>query len=168
MAVEDKYVDADTEALKHTAAAFVHGDKTVVMVATEETAVADDDGSIYRLWKNVPSDLIPVRIEIYNDAITGGTDYDLGFYNTTTGGVAGAVIDKEKLASTLDMSSGAARGSPKDGLENVDINEVRERIYELAGDTLDDHELGYDIALTANTVGSAIGTISAIGWFVQG
>lgn len=165
----DKYVDTLTEAGKHTAAAFVHGDKTVVMVATEEIAVADNDGDVFRLWKSIPSDLIPVRIEIYNDAIASGTDYDLGFYESTVDGVDGTVIDADKLANTLDMSSAAGRGSPKDGLENLNIDEVRERIYELSGDTLDTvRAKGYDIALTANTVGSAIGTISAIGWFVQG
>lgn len=168
MAVVDKYVDSDTEADKNTTAAFVHGDKTVYAVAIVEVAAGDDDGSIYRLFRNIPQDLIPAKIEISNDTITSGSDYDLGFYQPTIGGVAGAVIDKEKLASTLDMSSAATNGSPKDGLENLNIDEAQELIYVLAGDTLDDHELGYDIALTANTVGSVAGTITVKAWFVQG
>lgn len=168
MAVEDKYVNADLEAEKLAPSAFVAGDKTLVAVATEEIAAADDDGSVYRLFKSVPHNYIPVRIEIYNDAITAGTDYDLGFYQTTVGGVAGAVVDKDALADGLDMSSAAAKGSPKDGLVTVAIENVQKRVYELAGDTLDAKELNYDIALTANTVGSAAGTISAIAWFVQG
>jgi len=168
MAVENKYVNANTEAEKLAEAAFTSGDKMIAMVATFEVAVADDDGSIYRLWKSIPSDLIPVQIQIASDAITSGTDWDLGFYKTTVGGVVGAVIDKEKLASTLDLSSASTWASPKDGLENLDLNEVQERIYTLAGDTLDNQELGYDIALTANTVGAAAGTISVKALFVQG
>lgn len=167
MAVEDKYVNADLEAGKHAPAVFTAGDKTLVAIATEEIAAADDDGSVYRLFKSVPHSWIPVRIEIYNDAITLGTDYDLGFYQTTVGGVAGAVVDKDALADGLDMSSAAAKGSPKDGLTTVAIDSVNKSIYELAGDTLDNKELNYDIALTANTVGTAAGTISAIAWFVQ-
>ena len=168
MAVEDKYIDSNVAVDKKTTAAFIHGSEAVIGVATFEVAVADDDGSKYRIFKNMPPDLIPVRIEIYNDAIAGGTDFDLGFYKTLTDGIGGGVIDIDKLASTLDMSSAAGRGSPKDGLENVDIDEVRERIYELAGDTLITRELGYDIVLTGNTVGGAAGTISVIAFFVQG
>lgn len=168
MAVENKYIDADTEAEKLTAAAFVHGDKTVCAVATFEVAVADDDGSVFRLWKNVPSDLIPVKIELYNDAIAGATSYDIGLYNTTVGGIAGTAIDKDVFLSAEDINAGNGRGSPVDGLTAVDIADVRKRIYELAGETLDEHALGYDIAVTANTVGAAAGTISVIAWFVQG
>lgn len=168
MAVEDKYADANLEAEKITTAAFSHGDKTVYAVATFETAAADDDGSVYRLFKSVPADYIPAKIDIACDAITGGTDWDLGFYKTTVGGVAGDVVDKDKLADGIDLSSAVAFASAIDGLQTLDINEVQERIYTLAGDTLDDHEQGYDIALTANTVGSAAGTISVKAWFVQG
>lgn len=169
MAVVDKYVDDNTEAGKLTAAVFVHGDKTIVALATEEVAAGDDDGSIYRLFKNIPSDLIPLKIEIYNDAITSGSDYDLGLYESSVDGVAGAVIDKEVLAAALDMSSASGSGSPKDGLNAVNIADSLKLLYELAGDTLETQSgRGYDIALTANTVGSIAGTITAKAWFVQG
>jgi len=168
MAVEDKYIDALVAADKKVTSAFIHGSEAIIGVATFEVAVADDDLSKYRIFANVPADLIPVRIEIYNDAITSGTDYDLGFYKPLIDGQGGGVIDADKLANTLDMSSAAGRGSPKDGLENLNIDEIRERIYELAGDTLATRELGYDIVFTANTVGSAVGTISVVAFFVQG
>ncbi len=169
MAVENKYVNANTEAGKLAEAAFTHGDKTVSAVVTFEVAVADEDLSVYRLLTNVPSDLIPTKIEIACDAITSGNDWDLGFYEPTIGGVNGAVIDADKLANTLDLSSAIAFSSALDGLENLNIDEVQERIYTLAGDTLDTQRAkGYDIALTANTVGAAAGTISVKFWFVQG
>lgn len=168
MAVENKYVSANLEADKHETAAFTAGDKMFYAVARVTTAAADDDLSVYRLFRNVPADLIPAKIEIYCGAITGGVDFDLGFYKPTIGGVAGAVIDREKLASTLDLSSAITQANALDGLENLAANEAQERIYELAGDTLNDHELGYDIALTAVTVGSGVDTIIVKAWFVQG
>jgi len=168
MAVENKYINADLANDKIGAAVFTAGDKTVVMVATFEVAVADDDLSVFRLWKSVNPELIPVRIEVYNDAMTSSSDWDLGFYETTVPGTTGAVIDKDKLANTMDLSSGNGRSSPIDGLENLNISEVNERIWELAGQTITTKKRGYDIALTANTVGSAIGTVSVIAWFVQG
>jgi len=168
MAVENKYVSANLEAEKHETAAFTHGDKTLYGVAIAEIAAADDDGSVYRLFKNVPADYIPAKIEIACDAITGGTDFDLGFYKQTVGGVAGDVVDADKLADGIDLSSAVAFASAIDGLQTLNIDEAQERIYTLAGDTLNDHELGYDIALTGNTVGTAAGTVTVKAWFVQG
>lgn len=168
MAVEEKYVNSDLAADKLAPAVFTNGDKMICMLQTFETAAADDDGSVYRLWKNVPADLIPVKVEIACDAITSGTDWDLGFYEPSVAGVDGAVIDKDKLADGIDLSSAVAWGSAIDGLQTLNISEVNETIYELCGHTLATKKLGYDIALTANTVGSAAGTISVRGWFVQG
>lgn len=168
MAVEEKYVNANLEAEKLDAAAFTSGDKTICAVVTFEVAAADDDGSVYRLLKGVPADLIPTKFEIACDAITAGTDYDLGLYESTVGGVAGSVIDADKFADGIDLSSAVAFASAIDGLQTLDIDEVQERLYTLAGQTLDDHSTDYDIALTANTVGSAAGTISVKFWFVQG
>ena len=67
------------------------------MVSTFEIAVADNDADVFRIFKNVPEKLIPTRIEVYNDAITAGTSYDLGLYKTTVGGVDGVVIDKDTM-----------------------------------------------------------------------
>lgn len=165
MAVENKYVNSDVAAGKLAKAIHSNGGKVFAMIETFEVAVADDDGSVYRLFKNLPPDLIPLSMEVYNDAITGGTDYDIGFYET---GVAGAVIDKDKLADGLDMSSAAAKGSPKDGLAAVGLDEIKEMIYELAGHTTATRKTGYDLAITANTVGAAAGTISVVALFGQG
>jgi len=167
MAVEDKYINADVVAGKLANAALSgEGNKLVCMTETFEVAAADSDASVYRVFKNVNANLIPVKIEIYNDAITAGSDYDLGFYQTNLG----AVVDADKLADGLDMSTGATRAysSLKNGLITVGIDEVEERIFELAGHTATTKLPGYDIAFTANTVGSGAGTITIVAWFVQG
>ena len=167
MAVEDKYVDAEVAASALGEAVNVAGNKLVCIVNTFEVAAADDDGSVYRIAKNLSPDWIPVKIEINNDAITSGTDYDLGFYETSNGWGDGAVIDKDELADGLDMSSGAANGSEKNGMGAVAIENIGKPIYLLCGHTIKTKKPGYDLAFTANTVGAAAGTITTRAWFVQ-
>lgn len=168
MAVENKYVDANLEAEKKANALSIAAAQPFIGAVTFEVAAADTDASVYRLFKCVDPDLIPIRVEIYNDAITSGSDYDLGLYETLTDGQGGAEIDKNIFADALDMSSAAASGSPKDGLKDVNQADRVKRIYEHAGHTQTTKKIGYDICLTANTVGSAAGTITVIAFFVQG
>ena len=168
MTVVNKYTDALVEAGKISTPAFGEGGHTFRIVAIAELAVADEDGSVYRLAKALNPDLIPTQIQIFNDAITGATDFELGFYETTVDGVNGVAIDIDALLGTTDINGGNARGSAVDGLGAVDLANGQKRIYELAGDTQANKRLGYDIALTANTVGSAVGTILVIMDFVQG
>lgn len=168
MSIVNKYVDADIVAERKATAAFSEGGKTVTMVVTFEVAAADDDGSVYRVAKAIDPHLIPVRYDILNDAITGMTDLELGLYETSKDGVDGPAIDIDVFLGSTDVSAGNARGSELNGLTAVDVADVQKRIFELAGDTLTNLKLGYDIAFTANTVGSAAGTISILMEFVQG
>ena len=125
--------------------------------ATVEVAAADDNASTYRMCR-LPSGARIVKVDLFNDAITVGTDYDLGFYKNA--GDGGAVVDKDTLATAVDMSS--ARTTPLDLTWEVhDINGIEKRIYELTGIALAaDPFLEYDLVFTANTVGTAAGTIS--------
>jgi hypothetical protein len=164
MAVEDKYVGTLTAAGKLEKAALVSGDKLIVMVATEEIAAADDDGSIYRFFKSVPSNLIPVEITVATDGQTGMSDCDLGLYKV---GVGGAVVEKDILMDGQTLASALTRASGHQlGLQSVNIADIGKTLAELSGQTKPD--LSYDIALTANTVGSAAGTVTIIATFVQG
>lgn len=165
MAVEDKYINANVAAGKLADPAYNSGSEVYTMVATFEVAAADSDGSKYRVFQDIHPDFIPVDIKILNDAITGGTDYDLGLYE---GGVGGDVVDKDVFADGLDLSSGHGRGSEVNGLSAVAIDAVKKRIYELAGHTIRTKKLGYDIVFTANTVGTAAGTITVVATFIQG
>ncbi len=166
MAVENKYVNADIVAGVKAVAAFSQGAQDYTAIIIFEVAVADDDGSIYRLMKNIAPDMIIESIEILNDAITGGTDWDLGLYQNLDRG--GAVITVDRFVNGVDLSSARVHGAGFDGMTNVDIANADDRIYEHAGDTLATRELGYDLALTANTVGAAAGTITVKIKFVQG
>lgn len=167
MAVENRYVNTNVIADRKALPAFVNSDEGRFSVTTFEVAAADDDCSIYRLFR-VNSNMIPYRITITNDAITGGTDYELGIYNTLDGPQAGSVKDLDALLGTTSMASARAEGSGISGLSAVAVENATQRLYELAGDTASDHPSEYDIALTANTVGTAAGTITVKAEFVQG
>jgi hypothetical protein len=164
MAVEDKYTDSDVAAGKRGNPSKVSGAPILCLSETFEVAAADDDGSVFRIARLSPNAVI-LKIEINNDAITGGTDYDLGVYKP---GVGGAEIDKDLLADGLDMSAAAANGSEKNGLGAVAIDSLYKKLYELAGDTIDTRESDYDLAFTANTIGSVAGTISVRLYYIEG
>lgn len=168
MAVEDKYVDANAEAGKLVRPAFNgNGVETFTATAIVDVAAADSDLSVFRLFKGITSDYIPTSITITNSAITLGTDYDLGLYETN----GGAVVDKEVLAATIDVSSAVIEGAGVTGLNAVALADTQKRLWELAGQT---QGVGgtklptFDIALTANTVGTVAGTIVVKATFVQG
>ena len=156
MAEIRQWANAALESVDRANAAYVHGGKSLCLISQVEVASGDDDGSIYKLAR-LPANAIPIKCEIFNDAISSGSDYDLGLYEED-GTIA---VDKEVFAATLDMNSGAAIGSPKNGLQTgPSIDEMGDKVWELAGKTLKNKQEGFVLALTANTVGSAAGTIS--------
>ena len=123
---------------------------SLTSIDTLEIAAGDDDGSSYRLAR-VPSNAVLSEIEIDNDAITGGTDFDLGFYDIDEG----AVIDADALINTVSLASAGS----VDGLGSIDIANKGKEVWELAGLTADPVKL-MDIVLTGNTVGTAAGTVT--------
>jgi hypothetical protein len=154
MPVVDYYADASIEAGKKGSALNTMGTQTITAVATVAVASGDDDGSVYRLFAGVPSNLVPVMITVHNTAITAGTDYDLGLYKTKDG----AVVDKDILADGLDMSSARTIATLNNaGMTTVAIANGTQDLGTLSAQT--DPDMAYDVCLTANTVGSAAGTI---------
>ena len=95
-------------------------------------------------------------IRLLNDAITVGTDYNLGLYTQADG----VITDKDEncYADAVDMSS-ARLDWASIKHEILDVANVKKRVFEDAGDAADGDEFYY-LALTAITVGSAAGTIS--------
>lgn len=174
-AVVNKYVDAAIAAGKLGESALSGGGvKSIVMVATEEIAAADDDTSIYRFFKGLAPNLIPIDIKVYCDAITNGTDFDLGLYETSdaenpSGGLvvdADVFMDGQTLAAAITRGGGTANQDEAiDGLQNVDIANLTKKLYEHGGHTVKTSKDGYDICLTANTVGTVAGTVTIIAEF---
>jgi len=164
MAVLDKYINANQEAGKLANPAFIQGAEVFQLVSIEEIAAADSDTSVYRIG-TLPSNAIITNVEVNADAITAGTDYDLGLYEV---GVGGVVVDADVFADGVDMSSGFAAGSEANGLSAVAIDELNKTVYEHAGHTVATKKEGYDLAWTANTVGSAAGTLTTRVSYIQG
>lgn len=150
MAVEDKYVDTD-RANGYLSDAARTGGSNIQATFNVSVAAADDDGSIYRIVQ-VPSNSIPFKITIGTTAITGGTDYDLGFYDRDSG----SVVDKDIL---MDGQTMATASKVLDGVSNVSVANASKAVWELLGLSTDPQK-DYDLALTANTVGTAAGDIS--------
>ena len=171
MAVENKYtnskLNASTGQLANPAtllSALENGGAPVgALFATFEVAAADSDGSVYRVFKGLPMNLVPLDIKIASDGITGGTAYDVGLYDTDLG----AVIDADCFAANLDLSSAADFGNPTaiDGMDAVAIESYNKRLFEHAGHTIEGRTArhkGYDLALTGDTVGTGAGTVSVL------
>jgi hypothetical protein len=160
MAVENKYVDSNIVVGKK-ALTGAAGAEIVAYTVTFEVAAADDDGSVYRVLKGIPANVIPFNISIVCDAITSGTDWDLGVYKTDFG----AVVDKDILMDGQTFATALTRATGHQlGLGAVNADKVNATLATLSGQTNPDDS--YDLALTANTVGSAAGTVSVIAEFL--
>jgi len=165
-AVENKYVDAAIVAGKLGSSLTQAASGLYMGVATFEVAAADDNGSIYRIFKSVDPNLIPVSLRLSCDAIDSATDYDCGLYDTLENG--GAEVDKDIFADGINIAAGFSRILGLDLLVAVDLANAKKRMWELvSGLTLNNKKGGYDIALTANTVGTAAGTITVVGIFAS-
>ncbi len=154
MAVEDKYVNADVVAGNKTDSNLALGGAKI-RIQSEEIAAADDDGSVYRFFKAVPVDEVITELLLSNDAITAATDYEIGFYETDSG----AAIDIDILLGTTDINAGTTNTN---GLGAVDLANRGLSIRDLINTVVGAGTVTYptvDIAVTANTVGSAAGTV---------
>lgn len=163
MSVIDAYINDDVAAGKKAVALLSQGAQLIVMVESFEVAAADDNNSVYRVFKNVNPFYVPLKLDIMSDAITGMSDVNVGLYKNLEQG--GAVIDDNVFGDAIDLSSAVLRSAPKDGLVSVNIADAEKTIWELAGDTLNNHDLGYDICLTAIAAASTAGTILVVGHF---
>jgi len=159
MAVVDKAGSVNNLSSVDTPNALVgeivtNGAKLRFIRETVEIAAADDDGSKYRLAR-IPANAVIKEATIACDAITGGTDFDLGFYDIPSKN-SGAVIVKDCLMNGQTLAS-ASRTI--DGLQSVAIENLQKKAWEIASLSADPKKL-VDVVLTGNTVGTAAGTVT--------
>lgn len=129
-------------------------------VATVEVAAADSDASIFRFGR-VHSSWRVSQILVANDAIACGSSYDIGLYETVENG--GLVKDADFWASAVSMASARAAWTDltfEAGSAGGDPANCEKSIYDILGLT-GDHKW-YDVAMLANAVGTAAGTISLL------
>jgi len=124
----------------------------------------DDNNSTYLLFKAIPKEAVFAYLGLECSAITGGTSFDVGLYNHLTG----VVVDKDCLAAALDLSSAATKNAPKDGLAAVTHANTRKALWELSGLSYAACPALLDVVLTANTVGTAAGSVTARASLIPG
>lgn len=128
-----------------------------VACATIEVAAADDDTSIYRLIR-VPSNAVMQSLVLFNDAITAGTSYDFGLLQTAANGGGATGADIDVFATAVDLSSARTTGT-EILFEALNIDQMGRRVWEILGLSSDPGR-EYDLVASANTVGTAAGTIT--------
>lgn len=168
MANNDSTIVTNLEAEPRVVAdAFEYYGKQRILVETFEIAAADNDNDTYTFFP-VPLDARIDDLQIVNDAITAGTDYDFGFYKITSNNL-GAVIDADILADGIDCSSARAVWTSIlfTGTGAADQGAVGQKLWQFLGYSsitaaraANQTNQVYFVA-TANTVGSAAGTLSA-------
>lgn len=132
----------------------------IIKAATIEVAAADANAHIYRFFRAHSSWRLAL-MWLANDAIASGSDFDIGLYDTTENG--GLVVDADFWASSVSMTSArsvwteiSAEGVTTPGAKPENCEK---RIWEQLALSADPN-LWYDVAMLANHVGSAAGTIS--------
>lgn len=157
MAVENKYIDVKQAAGELMPANINGGSAQLTpIIKTFEVAASDDDGSKYRLF-TVNSQNIFYQLHLVHDGITGGTDYDVGIYDTLDNG--GDAVDADVLADGMSLATATSANAYKDALVSVDKANLNKSVAELLGLARDPNKQ-YDVVLTANTVGTAAGTVT--------
>jgi hypothetical protein len=134
---------------------------------------SDSSGSIYRMFKNINANLIPVQLSVFNDAMAGSTNVDVQLFQPDLGVVTAATGapggDNIKLAAGLTLAAAHGHGAALSGLANIPVNRMDQRLFELAGETLANKiSSGYDLCLVGNTLGGVAGWVTVIGLFAQG
>jgi len=154
----DVYVNSNLEAGSKDVAGATFPGRTLVLCGTYEKTAADNDTSVLRLGA-VPANAVPVYQDsfIWNDALTGATDIDIGLYKTHKG----AVVDKDILSDGLNIASGNALASAAKAFQtHPAIDEFGDDLRTIVGGSIGDGNDFYDVAITGNTFGTATGTIS--------
>lgn len=151
MAVQNKYIDPDLATGQKQNPNIAGGAKALITFQEFAVAAGDDDGSIYRIGR-IASNAVMYDCNIACTAITGGTSYDLGLYNVDLG----TVVDANIFMAAQTMAS-ASRAI--DGLSAIPVATLNKPIWVLLGLSADP-QIQYDLAFTANTVGTVDGNIA--------
>lgn len=168
--VDSTYLVSTTGQMIKPAPTLTHqgANRVVCLQKVFAVATGDGDGSIYRIFDNVPSSYIPLFGTIANDALSGFTSASLGLYGVNLGPVALAAA----FLSAQSLAGATTSNSPKTAIDaflSLTLANTGKKLWELvSGVTLTNPVPAYDIALTATTRGTAVGNISVQLFFAQG
>jgi hypothetical protein len=130
-------------------------------VAKVNIAAADSNTSTYRLMR-LSSSMRLHSLKLLFDAITGGTSFKLGLYDTAANG--GAAVSSALFGNAIDLSGGNVQGQEVLN-QNNSIANMEKRIWELLGLSADSFK-DYDLVLTATTIGTSGGNVAALATYV--
>lgn len=141
--------------------ARISGDKVQRKLATVAVASGDDDGSVYRMFR-VKSNFVISSLKKFSTALTSGTDWDLGIYETEENG--GAAVDADVFADGVSLASADATGTELrfNDSATAGVGTIEKALWELLPGLTEDPNKEYDLCFTANTVGAADGAVSLI------
>jgi hypothetical protein len=148
MAVLDIYLDSGREAGNLGDRKTQGGGELTVYPKTATIASGDDDGSVFRIC-TVTDNAIPALRSSFvkiSSAITGGTSYKIGLYDTNSG----EVVDDDLLMTSTSFASIG------DKELTVTATNMSKPLWELLGGTASAGKQ-YDVCLTAATIGTAAG-----------
>lgn len=131
-----------------TNGASVQAVTSIVSIATTDSATSK--------WRfaRLPSNTLLHQLTVATTAQAGSTDFDIGVaYNPDKN--VGATISVNCLADALTLASASRT---LDGLKDVSIADSAKELWQLAGLT-SDPSCDLDLIFTANTIGSAGGTV---------
>ena len=156
------------------------GSRMRIKSASVAIAAADNDGSVYRFFRVHSSHSIK-SLQVYTSGVLAGTDYDLGLKHTAANGsgtIAANITDL--YADGLNVATAVPsvphvlattpylEGRFSDAVTQV--AKVNNQVWNDIGTATyaSDPQLEFDVALTANTVGTAAGTIALVMLYTAG
>lgn len=128
-----------------------------------EILAADDNDSVYRVAR-VHSSWRLTDLQHKNDAITCGSDYNVGLHQTLENG--GAAADDNLFADAISLASASAVWVD-DMNEALGIENLEKRIWELLALDADPNRW-YDVTFTGIAVGTGAGTLVVRTRYVEG
>lgn len=148
---------ADVAAILASGAKLVApGHAVHVFVGTVESVSGDSAGSTYRL-ATVPSNFIPIKLDLAWDALGGSCAADVGVYESSTG----AVIDADVFASKVELVTAGAWTSELEEAGAADIAKLGQPMWERMGLRAQPVPgKSYDIVATLTADSAAAGTLA--------
>lgn len=148
---------ADVAAILASGAELVApGHAVHVFVGTVESVSGDSAGSTYRL-ATVPSNFIPIKLDLAWDALGGTCAADVGVYESSTG----AVIDADEFASAVSLKNAGAWTSELEEAGAEDIAKLGQPMWKRMGLTAQPVPgKSYDIVATLTADSAAAGTLA--------
>lgn len=154
MVLYNGYINKDIQAGKLTNPAFFAGEDTKYIVAKFQVNNSYDLNSVLRI-ASIPSTAIIVGSKVFNSAIVGLSDADLGIYNPIDKNEGEALNETAFLDGTSFVTARTHATGALDGLSNLAVNDIAKRLYELAGEASTSNIGTYDIGLKLNSAPTA-------------